>query len=88
VSIVLKSWSLKLLEPSGPVQVCKGIIFFYLKILSWGDKLWSLDRIGTRCAVLDGNCPAFEVLDETTLGLYSITGFEMFEIYLKYILNE
>jgi hypothetical protein len=25
VPIVLKSWSLKLLEPSGPVQACNGI---------------------------------------------------------------
>ena len=25
VSIVLKSWSFKLLEPSGPIQACNGI---------------------------------------------------------------
>jgi hypothetical protein len=30
VSIVLKSWSLNLLEPSGPVQACNGIAFYLI----------------------------------------------------------
>ena len=33
VPIVLKSWSLNLLEPSGPVQALNGFIYFNLYLL-------------------------------------------------------
>ena len=47
--------------------------------------MWGLERIGPRCAVLDGTCPGFEVLDETTPRLYSIIGFKLNYFYHRSI---
>jgi hypothetical protein len=44
--------------------------------------LWGVERIGSRCAVLDKTtCLGLEVLDETTQGLYSIIGIEISYLY-------
>jgi hypothetical protein len=46
---------------------------------------WGLDRICPRCGALDGTCLGFEVVVETGLGLYSMTGFGMKDLYYQNI---
>ena len=48
---VLKSGRLNLLEPSGPVQACKGIAFIYLYLLPISDPVWVI-LLCVRCHYL------------------------------------
>jgi len=59
VLIVLKSWGFNLLEPSGPVQVCNGILLslpiILCKCISWQKRseIWILAVMNMECGLVD-----------------------------------
>ena len=57
--IVLKSGNLNLLESSGPVQACNGIVLRYFYVM-YMDADKSLARPTSRCILFDGENISFD----------------------------